>query len=469
MKEDTPSIIALVAAVGLVALTVAALIRPVADLNFWHIGTMALAWVAVLASALAAHEREGETAARDDSRRVHAEDRRHDRRAASDAPAQSGQLAWEGSPQLLEFARELHGTLESDRLRLLISQRLPSLLGLRDLWIVARFGNRQQIIVPSSTGTAEGLPFVTDDARQWSTFPLKADGQTIGILGLALPAGGFTERDHRLFKLVASFVAQALSTANAFETMREASLMDPLTGCVTRAEGARRFEAELRRAQRTGSSLAVLMLDLDHFKGVNDMFGHKAGDAVLSAIGDTLLTTLRASDVRCRWGGEEFLILLPDSNAERAQRASDKLRTRIANTPVGAGGRVINVTASIGLTLSAPHETDIHLLTARADTALYDAKREGRNCIRIVLSDSSTSHGLAEPGPGAFASERATIDGRGGDARIEARAAETFPSERVSGEWNGIERRDPTRRDRRRGASPGRRSTDAAVGSGWGR
>jgi diguanylate cyclase (GGDEF)-like protein len=462
--KDTPAIIALVAALGLVALTVAAFVRPVADLNFWHIGTMALAWVAVLASALAAHDREGETAADDEPRRVDAEDRRHHRRAVSGAPAPSGQSVWEGSPQLLEFARELHATLESDRLRLLISQRLPLLLGLRDLWIVARFGNRQQIIVPSPTGTAEGLPFVTDDAREWSTYPLKADGQTIGTMGIGLPPVGFTERDHRLFKLVATFVAQSLSTANAFETMREASLMDPLTGCVTRAEGARRFEAELRRAHRTGSSLAVLMLDLDHFKGVNDMFGHKAGDAVLSAVGDTLLTTLRASDVRCRWGGEEFLILLPDSNAERAQRASDKLRRRIANTPVGAGGRVINVTASIGLTLSAPHETDIHLLTARADPAMYDAKRQGRNCIRIVLSDSSSPQGLGEPGPGAPASEHATTDGR-----VEARVAETFPPALVSGAWNGVERRDPLRHDRRRAASPGRRSTDATVGSGWGR
>jgi diguanylate cyclase (GGDEF)-like protein len=241
--------------------------------------------------------------------------------------------------------------------------------------------------------------------------------------------------------------------------------MDPLTGCVTRAEGARRFEAELRRAHRAGSSLAVLMLDLDHFKSVNDMFGHKAGDAVLSAVGDTLLTTLRASDVRCRWGGEEFLILLPDSNAERAQRASDKLRRRIANTPVGAGGRVINVTASIGVTLSDPHENDIHLLTARADSALYDAKRQGRNCIRIVMADSPPSRGAAEPGPAAAASEHATIDPRG----VEPHGTETYGPSRRSEVWNGIDRRDAMRRDRRRTASPGRRSTDMAVGSAWGR
>jgi diguanylate cyclase (GGDEF)-like protein len=458
LAKNTPAVIALVAALGLVVLTVAALVRPADDVNVWYVGTMAVAWVAVLASALAAADR-----------RLNAESVQSQSVPPQSVPPQSvpppsvpPPSVPDDSPQLVEFARDLHATLESDRLRLLISRRLPSLLGLRDVWIVARFGNRQQIIVPSPAGV-EATPRLTAEARQWSTYPMKADGQAIGLLGVALPAGGFADRDHRRFELVASLIAQSLSTANAFEAMREASLMDPLTGCVTRAEGARRFEAELRRAHRAGSSLAVLMLDLDHFKSVNDMHGHKAGDAVLSAVGDTLLTTLRASDVRCRWGGEEFLILLPDSNAERAHRASDKLRRRIANTAVGAGGRLINVTASIGVTLSDPHETDIHLLTARADSALYEAKRQGRNCIRIVMPDLPSPRDAAEPGPAAAASERTTIDTRG----VEANGPETYAPARHGDAWNGIDRRNTMRRDRRRMASAGRRSTDVAVGSGW--
>lgn len=460
--KNTPSVIALVAALGLVALTVAALLRPVADLNIWHIGTVALAWVAVLASALAAHDRVSGTDAGDepehDAREhdaVEHHTKNHTRQTRYVAERPSQPLS-DGSPQLLDFARELHATLESDRLRLLISHRLPALLGLHDVWIVARFGNRQQIIVPSRPGT-EGIPFVSDEARQWSTYPMKADGQTIGLMGIALPAAGFTDRDQRLFTLVASLVAQSLSTANAFEAMREASLVEPLTGCATRAEGGRRFEAELRRAHRAGTSVAVLMLDLDHFKNINDLFGHKAGDAVLSAVGDTLLTTLRASDVRCRWGGEEFLLVLPDSNVERAQRAADKLRRRIASTPVGAGDRVIHVTASIGLTLSEPNETDIQQLTARADAAMYDAKRLGRNCVRIVLADSSSPLGVVEPRADTTASERVTADPRG---------AETIAPARPGGEWNGTERRSALRGDRRRLHGPGRRATDGAYAVG---
>jgi len=466
-------VIAFVATLGLVALTIAAVARPAADVNIWYVGTMALAWVAVLASSLAMRDRAwskdeqndpGESDSRESDSREN-DSREHDQRErprtvtkaapAVDAPAQS--VPGE-SLALLDFARELHGTLESDRLRLLISRRLPALLGLRDVWIVARFGARQQIIVPP--GSDEGA-MLSDEPRQWSTYPMKTDDRTIGVLGAALPAAGFTERDHRQLKTVASLVAQALSTADAFETLRETSLVDPLTGCATRVEGGRRFEAELRRAHRSEGSIAILMLDLDHFKSVNDRFGHKAGDTVLSAIGETLQTTLRASDVRCRWGGEEFLLVLPDSTVERAQRASENLRQRIANTPVAIGDRVINVTASIGLTLSLPRETDTQQLLARADAALYEAKRVGRNCVATVLPGVRARGREARP-PGAAPTPPPPPGPATADRRAEApvREPQVVP-------WNGIERRDPARRDRRRVPSPGRRSTDGVLAGRW--
>jgi diguanylate cyclase (GGDEF)-like protein len=230
--------------------------------------------------------------------------------------------------------------------------------------------------------------------------------------------------------------------------MREASLVDALTGCTTRAEGARRLEAELRRAQRSGTSVAVLMLDLDHFKSINDRFGHKTGDAALTAVGETLLTTLRASDVRSRWGGEEFLLVLPDSSMERAQRAADNLRQRIANTPVSAGDHMVSVTASIGVTLSEGGETDVQQLLTRADNGLYEAKRLGRNRISLVLSASSRHSGGRAPRPGP----------------PEAGAPPAGPAARhdqPEDEWDGVERRDKRRRDRRSVPSPGRRAADA--------
>jgi diguanylate cyclase (GGDEF)-like protein len=398
--------------------------------------------VAVLAGALAARDDSAAPATRDDGPRVPVI---HPPVEAAPAPLPA-QPPGDDSGAVIDFARELHAILESDRLHLLIARRLPGLLGVRDVWVVARFGNRQQVIVPSLAGS-DAIAMVGDEPRQWATFPMKAEGQTVGVLGAALPARGFTEQEERQFKLVTSLVAQSLATATAFEAMREASLVDALTGCATRAEGSRRLEAELRRAQRSGTSVAVLMLDLDHFKSINDRFGHKAGDAALTAVGETLLTALRASDVRSRWGGEEFLLVLPDSSEERAQRAADNLRLRIASTPVLAGEQRVNVTASIGVTLSDRGETDVQQLLTRADAGLYEAKRSGRNRISLVLSPAARQAVGRAPQPGP----PETASPQGGPAtRYDS------PEE----EWDGIERRDPRNRDRRRVPSPGRRATD---------
>jgi diguanylate cyclase (GGDEF)-like protein len=442
--QNTPAVVALVATLGLLLLTIAAALRPGVDWDLWQKATLAAAWVAVLASAITARDRA--KAAEENPSPGQAPG------AAGGAPAPDSN----SSAPLLDFARDLHGTLESDRLRLLIARRLPAILGRRDVWAVARFGARQQIIVPSVPGKTDAITLLSDKPRVWATYPMKAEDRTIGVLGTAVPPDGLNERDHRLLALVAALVGQSLSTANAFEAMREASLVDPLTGCALRSEGVRRFEAELRRADRSGTSLAVLMLDLDHFKSINDRFGHRAGDAVLSVVGETLLTTLRASDVRCRWGGEEFLLVLPDSSVERARRASDKLRQRIANTPVRVGEHTVRVTASIGITLTRPGETDVQQLLTRADAALYEAKSLGRNRLRFVL---------AAPAPPADGSTKPQ-EAAGKRMDRERREPTSRDGERARTEWAGPERRDPARRDRRRFPSPGRRRTDTEVLAG---
>jgi diguanylate cyclase (GGDEF)-like protein len=439
--KNTPSAVALLAALGLFGLTLVTAVRQGAALSFWQIATIAVAWVAVLASALVARARLREDAEVDQ------------------APPGSGAPTLDApeppsneSGTLLEFARELHAVLDSDGLRALISKRLPSIMG-RDAWVVARFGTRQQIIVPSVPGRTDAIPMLGERPRQWATYPMKVEGSIIGVLGAAIPSAGVSARDHRLLESLAALVGQSLSTANAFESVREASLVDSLTGCAMRAEGMRRFQAELRRADRSHTALAVLMLDLDHFKSINDRFGHRTGDAVLSAVGQALLTSLRASDVRCRWGGEEFLLVLPESSVERARKVSDKLRQRIANTPVRVENHLVHVTASIGITISQPGEMDIQQALARADAALYHAKRLGRNRIRFVLGAPPAPSGRApEPPAGAAPPERR-----------DSWRREPQRSER---EWTGPERRDPNRRDRRRFPGPGRRRTDAEVVAG---
>ena len=359
---------------------------------------------------------------------------------------------------LLEFAQDALGALQADRLRMLIAQKLPVLVGREDVWVVANTGtHQQQVILPQRAGR-EPRRMVSDEPRQWATFPLKADGQTVGVLGLELGHRGITAREWRMLTALAGVLGRALKTSEAFETMREATLVDPLTGCATRAEGLRRFEAELRRAERSKTSLAVLMLDLDHFKSINDRYGHNTGDAVLSAVGETLLGTLRASDIRSRWGGEEFLVVLPESTIERASSAAESLRQRIAATTVRDGTNTVRVTTSIGITIARPGETDIPRLLGRADTALYQAKSEGRNRVLVALGDQKMTI-PATPAPPGAAPPAPVAAPAPPPARPPA-----GPNDPPSGTVpaHARERRNASTTDRRSGT--GRRRTDLIAG-----
>lgn len=441
----TQSVLALLAAAALMAMTIGAVIRPApasADREFLM---LVVAWIAILTATLAGRARlmageSGESEQASTSLRI--VESPPAAAAAPTTPATPAAAVTAATPapaalprELLEFAQEIHGTIQSDQLRLLIARRLPALVGVQDVWAVSRFEGQQHLIVPPGPRTGQPPQMLGAEPRQWATFPMKADGRTVGVLGVGVDAGRLSESEGRVLDALAGILARSLKTAHTFEAMRRATLIDPLTGCATRAEGLRRLEAELRRAERSRTSLGVLMLDLDHFKSINDRFGHTCGDAVLSSVGQLLLGTLRASDVRCRWGGEEFLIVLPESSVGRAQRASEAIRTRIANAVVHAGAHSVHVTASIGMTVSRPGETDVQKLVARADAALYRAKNAGRNRVKVVLGD--------------FQGEAIAAGG-------------TFPAIAPSeGPFRtGPDRRNPAQADRRRIPSPGRRRTD---------
>ena len=126
------------------------------------------------------------------------------------------------------------------------------------------------------------------------------------------------------------------------------------------------------------------MLDLDHFKAVNDLHGHLCGDQVLVGVGRILRETLRVSDDRCRYGGEEFLLVLPDTTAEGAARVAENLRVRFARTPVLCARGAVRFTASLGVAQALPGESDVNAVLGRADAALYAAKKAGRNRVCSV-------------------------------------------------------------------------------------
>jgi diguanylate cyclase (GGDEF)-like protein len=172
-------------------------------------------------------------------------------------------------------------------------------------------------------------------------------------------------------------------------------LTDPLTGCQNRRGFDQALFREVGRSTRSGSEFALLALDLDHFKSVNDTYGHIAGDIVLREIGALLLHGNRAGDVFARVGGEEFAILLADTGADGAHLFASRLCERIRSHPfvLALGADPVTVTTSIGIASGTPRGVKDFpgLLWSRADCALYAAKRAGRNCVFTWTSEIESS------------------------------------------------------------------------------
>ncbi len=186
-------------------------------------------------------------------------------------------------------------------------------------------------------------------------------------------------------KDVESKLAEAnarLEQAN--RSLEELATTDELTGLWNRRRFLEILAQECRRAARTGADLALTMLDLDHFKVVNDTYGHAFGDRVLARIASVLRHAARTTDVVARYGGEEFMILMPETSAQEAALAADRVRTHLAHRPVSDRTHDVPVTASLGISaLKEPGGDRPGQLIRRADEALYAAKRAGRNCIKI--------------------------------------------------------------------------------------
>ncbi|MFC3533269.1 diguanylate cyclase [Vogesella facilis] len=182
--------------------------------------------------------------------------------------------------------------------------------------------------------------------------------------------------------LVVKDVAELMQANRELEQLAR---VDTLTGLANRRSANERLHAEFRRMQRSGSSYSVLLLDIDHFKRVNDTFGHESGDHVLQFVAGILQHGVRETDLAARFGGEEFLLLLPDTAPQHGLQLADKLRASIAAATVPLVGRV---TVSIGLAAATADDADEDAAVRRADQALYAAKHAGRNRVELAGSDN---------------------------------------------------------------------------------
>jgi diguanylate cyclase (GGDEF)-like protein len=219
--------------------------------------------------------------------------------------------------------------------------------------------------------------------------PLLAQGEHLGLLHIRLSPRN--DRRHaaeeRVAHAIADLAALALANLRLRQDLREQAIRDPLTGLFNRRHMEESLERELRRAERRQRGLGIILLDLDHFKRCNDTFGHEAGDAVLRVIGQFLRTHIRGEDLACRYGGEEFLLILADSSLENTHRRAEQLRGEIKALQVEHAGRPLGpVSASLGVAVFPEQGVTAEEIVRAADAALYQAKTEGRD--RVVVGEA---------------------------------------------------------------------------------
>ncbi len=278
-----------------------------------------------------------------------------------------------------------------------------------DCWALRRgrvhaVGNvRSGLVCPHLRRDEARDPTRRASLQSYLCVPMMAQGEAIGILHLqthapqsaaeAVAAGPETKprlssssAEHIALAMnAAEHIALALSNLKLQETLRRQAIRDPLTGLFNRRYMEESLEREISRAARRDMPLGIVMLDIDHFKRFNDTFGHAAGDALLRELGTFLLTHLRAEDIACRYGGEEFALILAEASLESTRQRAEQLRNEVKNLNVHHLRRPLgSISLSLGVACFPEHGSTVEAVLRAADNALYRAKAGGRD--RVVLA-----------------------------------------------------------------------------------
>lgn len=221
-------------------------------------------------------------------------------------------------------------------------------------------------------------------ATHYVCMPVQGQGQVLGLMHLGLDAGpGAGRRSQgaqRRFRALADRVGPALANLRLRDALRELALRDGLTGLYNRRYLEDALSRELHRSERSGKPVAVIMIDIDHFKRFNDTHGHDAGDFVLGTIAKQVTRNVRPSDIACRYGGEELAVVLAEADLQSAMARAEGLRTAIADAGLVHRGQVLpGLTASFGVAVFPRHGRNVADFVKAADRALYKAKRLGRD------------------------------------------------------------------------------------------
>jgi diguanylate cyclase (GGDEF)-like protein len=315
---------------------------------------------------------------------------------------------------LMAFGQTLSRALTVDALHEAIWRHLPGLAPEAEIWMLVRRDAEWERVTDRAqarwrAGEIEAVAdailnvsperFESPDGMEHGGFlcyVISAGGQTAGVIGVA-PAG-LPAALRRTIATAASLLGIALHNVQLFAEIRDHGLRDSLTGCFNRAHGLEVLESELSRARRSQNPVSVMMFDVDQFKRINDEHGHLCGDEVLSAVGQRLRQVLRRSDLRCRFGGDEFLIVLPETAAPGAARVGEWVRGEIEQIVVTGRDAAIAPTISVGVATATAGEQADSLLE-RADRALYAAKAAGRNCVRGGVGRATHLYPLTAASP----------------------------------------------------------------------
>jgi diguanylate cyclase (GGDEF)-like protein len=213
--------------------------------------------------------------------------------------------------------------------------------------------------------------------------PLISRGRPLGVIELVNKKGApaFDRDDLRAVTAIADYAAIAIENARNFQKVQELTLTDEHTGLYNARYLLSALEREIERANRFARPVSLLFLDIDHFKQVNDTRGHLVGSALLKALGAALLEAVRSVDSVCRYGGDEFAVLLLETHLDRAKVVAERIRHTIASREFVIEGAVVKVTVSVGYATFPEAGKSAKLLLGAADKAMYAAKAAGKNTI----------------------------------------------------------------------------------------
>jgi diguanylate cyclase (GGDEF)-like protein len=227
--------------------------------------------------------------------------------------------------------------------------------------------------------------FIGGPPENYACMPLTAHGETLGVLYMECRSAedaAYAEARMEILKSIAKVSAVFFASLNLRARLEHQSIRDGLTNLFNRHFMEISLDREIRRAARSRTELSVLMMDIDHFKHFNDTFGHEAGDYVLREAAEVFRSTVRAEDIICRYGGEEFVLILPDTGIDLAMARAEDIRRRIQEMQLRFRGECLReTTISIGISVYPEGGNTLVELLRNADRALYAAKNRGRNCV----------------------------------------------------------------------------------------